>query len=80
VKRLSDKSNQPSHKEQIRRLMLDGKERTLQQISDVVHIPTQSVGARMRELRKDGYSVPKRRIPNLKSLVYLYLVIRKDEN
>ena len=73
-------SDRLAHKEQIKRLMSDKKERTLQQISDIVHIPTQSVGARLRELRQEGYIVSLRKIPSVQNLVYLYRVIEKYEN
>lgn len=36
-------------------LMKDGKWRTLQEIADVVHAPTQSVGARLRSLREEQF-------------------------
>jgi len=73
-------SDRLAHKEQIKHLMSDEKERTLQQISDIVHIPTQSVGARLRELRQEGYIVSLRKIPSIQKLVYLYKVIEKHEN
>lgn len=73
-------SDRLAHKEQIKHLMSDEKERTLQQISDIVHIPTQSVGARLRELRQEGYIVSLRKIPSVQNLVYLYRVIEKYEN
>ena len=39
----------------VRRLMLDGKWRTLQQISEATGEPVASVSARLRDLRKEKF-------------------------
>ncbi len=45
-------------------LMKDAQWRTLQEIADVIHAPTQSVGARLRQLREErcgSHTVNRRR-------------------
>jgi hypothetical protein len=71
----SDGERHACQREAIERLMKGGKEWSLQQLAEIVHAPTQSIGARLRELRKPehgSYIVISRRTGDPRHPVYLY--------
>lgn len=43
--------------DRVRALMLDGKARTLEEVSQATNAPPASASARLRQLRKEGYEV-----------------------
>jgi hypothetical protein len=48
--------------------MLDGRKRTLREISDAVGAPEASCSARLGDMRADGYDVERERVPGMNGL------------
>lgn len=60
--RRRDLARLKSQQERVTKLMLDGRKRTLQEIAYEANIPMQSVGSRVRDLKKQhfgGYDLRK---------------------
>lgn len=60
--------------ERVRNLMRDGEWRTLAQIGDATGAPEASASARLRDLRREGLTVERKRVPKANGL-HVYRVL-----
>lgn len=74
-----DKKRLSGQKERVLMLVVDGFWRTLHEISEITGDPEASVSARLRDFRREGYTVNRRRRGDPSLGHHEYQVLKQEE-